>query len=110
MRQSAQGICQPNSVRLANAVCGGARALLAARGDGQERPLSPHRRSAHKSGWRVLASALILRGLNVQERLDQGDGADFGRDLEAGVQFLRERALLVSLAAAVGCWVEVIIN
>jgi hypothetical protein len=54
--------------------------------------------------------ALILRGLNVQERLNPGDGADFCRDLEAGVQFLRERALLVSLAAAAGCWVEVIIN
>ena len=52
----------------------------------------------------VLLSALILRGIKVEETLHKGSGADFWRDLKAGVQFVRQRALLVSLALAVGGW------
>ena len=52
----------------------------------------------------VLMSALILRGIKVEEVLHKGSGADFWRDLKAGVQFVRQRALLVSLALTVGGW------
>lgn len=52
----------------------------------------------------VLLSALILRGIKVDEVLHKGSGADFWRDLKAGVQFVRQRALLVSLGLAVGGW------
>ena len=52
----------------------------------------------------VLFSALILRGIKVQEQLAPAGEADFWRDLKAGVQFVRERALLVSLACTVGSW------
>ena len=52
----------------------------------------------------VLMSALILRGLKIEEVLHKGNGADFWRDLKAGVMFVRQRALLVSLALAVGGW------
>jgi MFS family permease len=52
----------------------------------------------------VLVSALILRGVKVQEVLHSSNGADFWRDLKAGVQFVRERRMLVSLACAVGGW------
>lgn len=52
----------------------------------------------------VLVSALILRGVKVHEVLQPRGGADFWRDLKAGVQFVRERSLLVSLACAVGAW------
>ena len=52
----------------------------------------------------VLVSALILRGIKVEEVLHKGSGADFWRDLKAGVQFVRQRALLVSLGLAVGGW------
>jgi len=52
----------------------------------------------------VLFSALILRGIKVQEQLAPAGEADFWRDLKAGVQFVRERALLVSLACTVGGW------
>jgi len=52
----------------------------------------------------VLISALILRGIKVEEVLHKGDGHDFWRDLKAGVRFVRERALLVSLACTVGFW------
>ena len=52
----------------------------------------------------VLVSALILRGVQVHEVLHSRSGADFWRDLKAGVQFVRERSLLVSLACAVGAW------
>jgi MFS family permease len=52
----------------------------------------------------VLVSALILRGVKVQEVLQPRNGADFWRDLKAGVQFVRERSLLVGLACAVGAW------
>ncbi|MCV2354458.1 MFS transporter [Paucibacter sp. B2R-40] len=52
----------------------------------------------------VLISALILRGIKVDEVLHKGDGADFWRDLKAGLRFVRERALLIGLACAVGGW------
>ncbi len=52
----------------------------------------------------VLVSALILRGLRVEETLHKGSGADFWRDLKAGLQFVRERVLLISLACTVGIW------
>ena len=52
----------------------------------------------------VLFSALILRGIKVQEQLAPAGEADFWRDLKAGVQFVRERAWLVSLACTVGGW------
>ena len=52
----------------------------------------------------VLMSALILRGIKVNEVIHKGNGGDFWRDLKAGVQFVRQRALLVGLALAVGGW------
>lgn len=53
----------------------------------------------------VLASALILRGIKVEEQVAaKGSGADFWRDLKAGVSFVRQQRLLVSLACAVGGW------
>jgi MFS family permease len=52
----------------------------------------------------VLASAAILRGIKVQEQLHPSSGADFWRDLKAGVAFVRGKRLLVSLACAVGGW------
>lgn len=52
----------------------------------------------------VLFSAMILRGIKVQEDLRKSDDAQFWRDLKAGVQFVRERALLIALACTVGCW------
>ncbi|HEY1090235.1 MAG TPA: MFS transporter, partial [Burkholderiaceae bacterium] len=53
----------------------------------------------------VLASALILRGIRVEEQVAaKGSGADFWRDLKAGVNFVRRQRLLVSLACAVGGW------
>jgi len=52
----------------------------------------------------VITSALILRGIRIEETLHKGSGADFWRDLKAGLQFVRERKLLVSLACTVGGW------
>lgn len=52
----------------------------------------------------VLMSALILRGIKVDEKIEPKPDADFWRDLKAGLHFVRRRALLVSLAAAVGGW------
>lgn len=52
----------------------------------------------------VLISALILRGIRVQEQLRVHPEADFWRDLKAGVRFVRDKRLLVSLATAVGGW------
>ncbi|MCU7373264.1 MFS transporter [Paucibacter sp. O1-1] len=52
----------------------------------------------------VLISALILRGIKVNEEPVKAKNADFWRDLKAGVQFVRNKRLLVSLAMAVGCW------
>ncbi|MBV8122747.1 MAG: MFS transporter, partial [Paucibacter sp.] len=52
----------------------------------------------------VLVSALILRGIRVQEELHHVSGADFWRDLKAGLRFVRHQRLLVSLACTVGGW------
>ncbi|OWQ93616.1 MFS transporter [Roseateles aquatilis] len=52
----------------------------------------------------LLASAMILRGVKVTETLHRRDGADFWRDLKAGVAFVRGKRMLVSLACAVGGW------
>jgi len=52
----------------------------------------------------VLTSALILRGIRIKEELNVHPEARFWRDLKAGLQFVRERALLVALASAVGGW------
>lgn len=52
----------------------------------------------------LLVSAVILRRVRVQEQLARGDGRDFLAQLREGLRFVRERALLVSLAAAVGAW------
>ena len=52
----------------------------------------------------VLISALILRGIKVEETLVQGNKADFWRDLKAGLTFVWQRRLLVTLAATVGGW------
>ncbi|MEJ6005703.1 MFS transporter [Paucibacter sp. AS339] len=52
----------------------------------------------------VLISALILRGIKVQEELHKAEDSHFWRDLKAGVHFVRERALLIALACTVGGW------
>jgi MFS family permease len=52
----------------------------------------------------VLVSAVILRGIRIEETLHKGNSADFWRDLKAGLSFVRERTLLVSLACTVGAW------
>ena len=52
----------------------------------------------------LVASALILRGVKVTETLHRLDGADFWRDLKAGVAFVRGKPMLVALACAVGGW------
>jgi len=52
----------------------------------------------------VMFSTLILRGIRVDEALRKGNGADFWRDLKAGVRFVRHQRLLVALAVAVGLW------
>jgi MFS family permease len=52
----------------------------------------------------LIASAWILRGIRVTEELRRHDAPAFWPELKAGLQFVRERRLLVSLACAVGCW------
>ena len=52
----------------------------------------------------LLMSAAILRGIRVQETLSAGRDQAFWPELKAGLRFVRERQLLVSLAAATGCW------
>lgn len=52
----------------------------------------------------VLGSALILRGIRVTEALGERRGQAFWPELKDGLRFVRERALLVSLASAVGGW------
>lgn len=54
----------------------------------------------------LLFSALILRGIRVHETPPRSGGgaADFWRDMKAGLRFVREQRLLVSLAIAVGGW------
>ncbi|MBV8033873.1 MFS transporter [Roseateles sp.] len=52
----------------------------------------------------LLVSAGILRGIRVQETLAARRDQHFWTELKAGLRFVRERRLLVSLATAVGCW------
>lgn len=52
----------------------------------------------------LLVSAAILRGVRVQEQLAPAGDRAFWPQLKAGLRFVRERELLMSLAVAVGCW------
>lgn len=52
----------------------------------------------------LLVSALILRGVQVRETLAPRRGGAFWAELKAGLRFVRERRLLVSLATATGSW------
>lgn len=52
----------------------------------------------------LLGSALILRGVRVNEVRTPKPDAHFWRDLKEGVRFVRSQRLLVALATAVGCW------
>lgn len=52
----------------------------------------------------LLVSAAILRGVRVQEALAERRSQAFWAELKAGLRFVRERRLLISLATAVGGW------
>ncbi len=52
----------------------------------------------------LLVSAAILRGIQVKETLAERSGKAFWVELKAGLRFVRERRLLVSLATATGGW------
>ncbi|MBI3286340.1 MAG: MFS transporter [Burkholderiales bacterium] len=52
----------------------------------------------------LLASALILRGIRVNEIRPPRADAHFWRDLKAGVSFVAGKPLLVALAITVGTW------
>ncbi|HET9644987.1 MAG TPA: MFS transporter [Burkholderiaceae bacterium] len=52
----------------------------------------------------LLWSAAILRRIPLREVLAPGGRAKFGRDLKAGLLFVRSQRLLVALAIAVGLW------
>jgi MFS family permease len=52
----------------------------------------------------LLISAAILRGIQVKETLLTRSGQGFWTELKAGLRFVRERRLLVSLATATGGW------
>ncbi|RQO57183.1 MFS transporter [Paucibacter sp. KBW04] len=53
----------------------------------------------------VLASALILRGIQVKEVLKPREaGTRFWDELKGGLRFVRQHSLLVALASAVGGW------
>jgi MFS family permease len=52
----------------------------------------------------LLGSALVLRGVRVRETVHARADAHFGRDLQAGLRFVRTHALLVALALCVGLW------
>lgn len=52
----------------------------------------------------LLVSAAILRGIRVEEALAERRGQAFWPELKAGLHFVRERRLLVSLATACGGW------
>jgi MFS family permease len=52
----------------------------------------------------LLVSAAILRGIQVKETLLARSGQGFWTELKAGLRFVRERRLLVSLATATGSW------
>ncbi len=52
----------------------------------------------------LIGSALILRGIGVQERREPAPDADFWRDLKTGLRFCAQNRLLVTLAALMGTW------
>jgi MFS family permease len=52
----------------------------------------------------LITSALILRGIRVNEVRTPHPDPDFWRDLKEGVRFVRSQRLLIALATAVGCW------
>ena len=52
----------------------------------------------------LLVSAAILRGIQVKETVLANSGQGFLTELKAGLRFVRERRLLVSLATATGSW------
>jgi MFS family permease len=56
----------------------------------------------------LLGSALILRGIRVHERRDaraaSSGGAHFWRDLRAGLRFVVEHRLLMTLGVLMGVW------
>jgi predicted MFS family arabinose efflux permease len=52
----------------------------------------------------LLGSALILRGIHVHERREARPDAHFWRDLVAGLRFVRDNPLLVTLAVLMGVW------
>jgi MFS family permease len=52
----------------------------------------------------LVGSALILRGIGVQERREPAPDADFWRDLKTGLHFCARNRLLVTLAALMGVW------
>lgn len=52
----------------------------------------------------LLISAAILRGIQVKETLVARRDQHFWQELKAGLRFVRERPLLVSLATATGTW------
>ncbi len=52
----------------------------------------------------LIVSALILRGIVVNEERRPRADAHFGRDLRAGLRFVARQPMLLALAAAVGGW------
>lgn len=52
----------------------------------------------------LIGSAAILRLIRVQETLRTAEAGSFWRDLRAGLSFVRQQRLLVTLAACVGAW------
>jgi MFS family permease len=52
----------------------------------------------------LITSALILRGIGVQERVDRRPNSHFLRDLVAGLRFVFAQRLLVALAALMAVW------
>ncbi len=49
-------------------------------------------------------SAIILRGIRIEEKREPRPERHFWRDLRAGLQFVRGQRLLTRLALMVGCW------
>ena len=52
----------------------------------------------------VLCSAIMLKGLNIQEKLTPSQHAHFWGQLRAGLTFVRSQPLLVHSALTVGLW------
>ncbi len=52
----------------------------------------------------LLGSALILKGVQVDERIDKRPNARFGRDLLVGLRFVAGTPLLMTLAVLMGVW------